>query len=183
MDIQEYYDEFEHRLTASLEELCRSKCALHSGQMPSSDDLDDKFNDMLREFLEEALPEYDRYPDVVLAWAGYVGMAVARWWDSDWELYKHEPYKSLHGKRGFDDMDEHITSVILGYPLDSKEAQDIASLLASCATFSISAIRHEGVEYGTKYAFFILVRTIYAMMRIGASIELDSLGYKFMAVH
>lgn len=177
----ELYDSFEQKLTETLVGICRSRCMLPDGAMPSSEDIDQKLNGYLREFLEEALPEFDNYPDVVFAWAGYVGMAVARMWDTDWTAGAQAPYAGLHGPRGFDDMDEHITADILGHPLGSKEATDISSLLASCATSTISLIRHQGIESGTEDAFFILVRSIYAMMRVGAAVELSSLGYKFFA--
>ena len=100
-------------------------------------------------------------------------------WDEDWATYATEPYEKLHGKEGFDDMDEHIVQHILGLELESKEATGIEDTMRSCAQLAISLIRREQIEAQTTKAFYIFARTTRAMFRIGAALELKRLGYKF----
>lgn len=176
MPNQKLYDDFEKRLTDELVKLCTGNEMLE-GELLASDDIDEVLNNMLSGYLEDALREFDQYPEAAVAFAGYVGMAVACWWDGAWEVLKKEPYHTLYGKRGFDDMDEKITEQILGLDLRSTESLKIAALMNSCAHQALGMIRHEKIEAGTEDAFYILVRTIYAMMRIGASVELHQLGY------
>ena len=106
-------------------------------------------------------------------------MAVAHRWDEDWTTYVNEPYEKLHGKEGFDDMDEHILQHILGLELESEAATAIEDTMRSCAHMAISLIRHEQVEAQSTKAFYIFARTTRAMFRIGAALELHRLGYKF----
>lgn len=176
MPNQKLYDDFEMRLTDELVKLCTGNGMLE-GEMLSSDDIDEVLNNMLSGYINDALREFDQYPEASVAFAGYVGMAVAHWWDGAWDILKSEPYSSLYGKRGFDDMDENITEKILGLDLRSSEALKLAALMNSCAHKALGMIRHENIEAGTEDAFYILVRTIYSMMRVGASVQLNALGY------
>lgn len=177
----EYLDSFEENLQVELLKLCTSK-GLQSGVFLSSDDIDDKWKEFAPEYMADSIREINAYPTVAVAWAGYVGMAVAEWWDKDWVSGAKALYTSLHGEHGFDDMDEHILVNILNIPLDSKEASDIEATMRSCATLAITLIRREEVEPQSTKAFYIFARTARAMFRIGASLRLHALGYKFEKV-
>ncbi len=39
-------------------------------------------------------------------------------------------------------------------------------------------LRHEAIETGSEFGFYILIRCYTALFRIGASLELHRLGYK-----
>ena len=106
-------------------------------------------------------------------------MAVAQWWDTDWGRNHSMKYESLHGARGFDDMDEHIVQNILGLSLDSVEAKQIVNILLCCAQKAVDFIRHEQIEHQTVKAFHVFARTVKVMFRIGAALQLKRLGYKF----
>lgn len=177
----EYLDSFENNLQVELLKLCTSK-GLMSGVFLASDDIDLKWKEFAPEYMADAIHEINSYPTVAIAWAGYVGMAVAEWWDKDWERGATAPYNSLHGDNGFDDMDEHIVSRVLSIALDSDEAQKIEDVLRACATLAITLIRHEEIEAQSTKAFYIFARTARAMFRIGASLRLHALGYKFEKV-
>lgn len=174
----EYLDRFEEHLQVELLKLCTSRGAL-SGELLNSEDIDEKWKEMAPEYMADAVGELNNYPTVAIAWAAYVGMAVAEWWDKDWEQGSTRPYDTLHGSQGFDDMDEHILSDILSIPLDSEEAQKIEELLRSCATMAITLIRREEIEAQSTKAFYIFARTARTMFRTGAALRLHSLGYKF----
>jgi hypothetical protein len=149
------------------------------GELLASEDIDQKWKEWAPDYIAEALPEVNSYPEFAIACAGYAGMAVAQWWDCDWERYAAEPYETLHGERGFDDMDEHIVRDILGIALDTPEATKIEDVMRSCAHSAMNIIRREDTEAQTTKAFYLFARTTRVMFRIGAAIRLKQLGYKF----
>ena len=182
MEQTEYFDTFENNLTNELLKLCTSQGML-SGTLLASEDIDERWKAYAPEYMADAVPQVNAYPAAAMAWAGYVGMAVANRWDNGWEQFANEPYTALHGKEGFDDMDEHIVEQILGLALDSEEAQKIEKLMRSCAHLAMTLIRREDTEAQSTKAFYIFARTTRAMFRIGAAVELKRLGYKFEKVN
>ena len=122
------------------------------------------------------------YPEFAIACAGYAGMAVAQWWDQDWGRHHNAKYETLHGPRGFDDMDEYIVQNILGLPLESVDAKQIMNILLCCAQKATTFIQHEHIEHQTVKAFHIFARTVKVMFRVGAALQLKRLGYKFHKV-
>ena len=176
-----YYDTYEENLQREVLKMCTSLGML-DGELLSSEDIDSKWKEWAPEYIAEALPEVNSYPEFAMACAGYAGMAVALWWDQDWGRHHGTKYESLHGPRGFDDMDEHIVQNILGLALDSVEAKQIMNILLCCAQKSVTFIHHEHIEHQTVKAFHIFARTVKVMFRTGAAIELKRLGYKFHKV-
>ena len=152
------------------------------GELLNSEDIDQKWKEWAPEYIADALPEVNQYPDFAIACAGYAGMAVAHWWDEDWGRNHGSKYEALHGPRGFDDMDEFIVQNILGLTLDSTDAKQIMNILLCCAQKAATFISHEHIEAQTVKAFHIFARTVKVMFRIGASLELKRLGYKFQKV-
>jgi hypothetical protein len=152
------------------------------GELLNSEDIDQKWKEWAPEYIAEALPEVNSYPEFAIACAGYAGMAVAQWWDQDWGRHHSTSYASLHGPRGFDDMDEYIVQNILGLTLDSVEAKQIMNILLCCAQKAVDFIRHEQIEAQTVKAFHIFARTVKVMFRTGAALQLKRLGYKFHKV-
>jgi hypothetical protein len=152
------------------------------GELLSSEDIDQKWKEWAPEYIAEALPEVNSYPEFAIACAGYAGMAVAQWWDQDWGRHHSAKYESLHGPRGFDDMDEFIVQNILGLTLDSVDAKQIMNILLCCAQKASTFIQHEHIEHQTVKAFHIFARTVKVMFRTGASLQLKRLGYKFHKV-
>ncbi len=178
MEEKEYFDQFESKMQIELLKLCTSKGVLE-GTLLSSEDIDERWKEYAPHYMADSVSQINQYPAAAMAWAGYVGMAVAHRWDEDWTTYATEPYEKLHGKEGFDDMDEHIVQNILGLELESKEVTGIEDTMRSCAQLAISLIRREQIEAQTTKAFYIFARTTRAMFRIGAALELKRLGYKF----
>lgn len=174
----EYFDNFEQNLLMELLKLCTSHGAL-GGTLLASEDIDERWKEYAPAYMADSIGQINTFPAAAIAWAGYIGMAVAQWWDLDWERYASEPYESLHGERGFDDMDEHIVRDILGLPLDSSEAEEIENIMRSCAHTAMTLIRREDTEAQTTKAFYIFARTTRVMFRIGAALRLKQLGYKF----
>lgn len=176
-----YYDVYEENLLREMLKMCTSLGML-DGELLSSEDIDQKWKEWAADYIAEALPEVNSYPDFAIACAGYAGMAVAQWWDQDWGRNHSAKYAVLHGSRGFDDMDEHIVQNILGLKLDSPEAKQIMNILLCCAQKATTFIQHEHIEAQTVKAFHIFARTVKVMYRIGAALQLRRLGYKFHKV-
>ena len=182
MEQIEYFDTFENNLLQELMKISTSHKMLE-GTLLSSEDLDERWKEYAPEYMADAVPQLNSFPAAAIAWAGYVGMAVAHRWDENWELYATEPYEKLHGEQGFDDMDEHIVQNILGLALDSEVAHKIEEMMRRAANTAITYIRREEVEAQTTKAFYIFARTTRVLFRIGAAMELHRLGYKFEKVN
>lgn len=176
----EYYEHYRQRL----EEAVKSECgeSLLKGPLPVIDELEQMWHRLAPEYMADAVAQVNSYPAVAIAWAGYMGMAAAKWWDSDWNRHSDAGYRELCGERGFDYMDEHIVGDILALPIESTEAQHIADTLRKCAHAAISLIRHEQIEHQTTKAFYILANTEKILFRTGISIELVRLGYNYQKV-
>ncbi|MBR5849922.1 MAG: hypothetical protein IKZ12_02520 [Alistipes sp.] len=181
MEQTEYFDTFENNLLTELLKLCTSHEML-SGTLLSSEDIDARWKEYAPEYMADAVPQVNSYPAAAMAWAGYVGMAVAHWWDTAWEEKATAPYSELHGAAGFDDMDEKIAQEILGLSLESEEYGKIEQILRSCAHTAMNMIRREDTEAQTTKAFYLFARTTRTLFRIGAALELKRLGYKFEKV-
>ena len=177
MDIG-FLNRFEEKMQNELLRLCTSRGML-SGTLLATDDVDDRWNVLAPEYVADAVGQIADYPTVSVAWAGYLGLAVAHGWDSNWEACVRTEYRQYYGTQGFDDMDEHIVQQVLGLSLESKEAKDLEAMLRSCAQTAVTLIRREQIETQSPMAFHVFARAIKVMYRIGAALELKRLGYKF----
>ena len=177
----EYLDNFEARLTEDMLRLCTSLGML-DGTLLESEDITSKWKELAPEYMADAVPNIKEFPEAAVGWAGYIGLAVAKWWDEDWGKHHNAKYSSLLGPRGFDDMDEHIMENILGYRRGSAEAGIVAKTLLCCSQLAINSIRHENIETQSVLAFQAFARATRAMFRIGAAMELKREGYRFQKV-
>lgn len=181
MEDSVYYNTFETNLRNELVRVCTISGFL-DGQLLRSDDIDAKWNELAPDYMADAMKLIADYPTVSVAWAGYVGLAIAKWWDQDWATFGVWPYAKLLGKRGFDDMDEHIVRDILGVKLETPEAEKLEEIMRQCATTAIGFIRHENIEPQSIRAFYIYARSVKVMYEMGAAIELKRLGYKWQSI-
>lgn len=177
-----YLENFESRMTDGLLRLCKQYGML-DGTLLATDDIDARWQDFAPEYMADAVPNIADYPTVAIAWAGYVGMAVAHLWDEDWALHCNDDYKSLYGSAGFDDMDENIVQNLLGFHLESQEAKNIEQMMRRLGETALTMIRRENIEPQSPMAFHIYARVVKVVYRIGAAIELRRLGYKFEQVN
>lgn len=181
MDI-EYLNRFENKLQEELLRLCTSYKML-DGVMLETDDINEHWHKLAPEYVADAVNEIADYPVVSVAWASYLGMAVAYAWDVDWPTFQKAPYQAYYGEQGFDDMDEHIVKNLLGLPLDGEEAQALEKMIRRCGETTVSLIRYENIEPQSPMAFHVFARAVKTMFRIGAALELNRMGYKFQKVN
>lgn len=177
------YSAYEQKLEDILIDICKSKGFIDDSLM-IVDELEEAWHKSAPEYVADAIPQIKEYPSVAIAWAGYFGMGVATLWDGQWEKYSDakELYTLFSTPRGFDAMDEYILEEMLNLKLDSKEALDLEDLMRSCAYAAIGMIRKEGVEPQTKEAFYIFSRSVKVLFKIGVSIRLKQLGYRYEKV-
>lgn len=177
MDEEKYLKQFETELLKRLEATCQEYGFLE-GKLPMGEDIDRQWEVLAQPYMADAVPEIREYPLVSLAWAMYLGLAVAHGWDTDWEHYSTAPYATYYGENGFDDMDEHIVRDLLGLPLESEAAQELEKMVRRCGQLTLSLIRREGIEPQSPTAFRVYACSVYALYRIGAAMQLYRMGYK-----
>ena len=176
---KEMYGRFEDKFREGLTKICRS-AGLMDGEWLWSEDFESAWEKYARDYVADAVENFNSYPDAAIAWAAYLGMGVAVEWDRDWTEGRQLPYMHYYGSRGWDDMDEHVVRDLLGLPLDSPAARKLTEVYLSCSAAILGLLRYEGVETQTTDGFFILGRAYYVMYCLGVSIALRTLGYKSM---
>lgn len=169
--------DFETAQMNALLRLC-TEFGYANGTLLNSEDIDNKWDEMAAEYIADAVSQIAEYPLVSLAWAAYLGMAVANGWDGNWDETAKAGYKSYYGDRGFDDMDDHIVRDILRIPLASKASQELTEMVFRLAELTNKNLRAHFAPQ-TNEAFQGFARACKLMYRMGASIELKRLGYKF----
>jgi hypothetical protein len=177
-----YLENFESRITDELLRLCKQYGVL-DGTLLATGDIDARWSELAPEYMADAVPNIADYPTVAIAWAGYMGMAVAHQWDNDWTAHSKDEYKSYYGDLCFDDMDEHIVRDIIGFHLESKEAKNIEEMMRRLGETALTLIRRERIEPQSPMAFHVYARVVKVMFKIGAAVELKRLGYKFEQVN
>lgn len=181
MDIQ-YLIRFEEKMQDDLLRLATTRGML-KGVLLATEDIDEQWNILAPEYMGDAVPQIAHYPTVSVAWAAYLGMAVAYGWDSDWETFLKMPYQSYYGEQGFDDMDEHIVRDLLRIPLDSRTAKELEETIRQCGEKAVDLIRYEQIPPQSEMAFHVFARACKAMYKIGAAIQLKRMGYNFEKVN
>lgn len=173
----EYLDNYEQLLESGLLKVCNG-AGLLGDEVLKTPDVEEKWDEYIKDYIADAVSNFNSYPEAAIAFAGFLGLGVARNWDNHWAKYRHLTYKEYYGERGWDDMDEHILRDLLKLDLESAEAKKISDTLLNCADATLGLIRHQGIETQTEMGFYILARSYTVLFRIGAAIEIYRLGYK-----
>jgi hypothetical protein len=178
MEDKEYLNKFEQRL----QEAILLPAPALGGKFMLVDDISVQWERFQHEYIADAVTQIADYPEVSVAWAAYLGLAVAEGWDRDWEKLSQSPYTSFYGQQGFDDMDDNILMNHLGLALDSDEAQRYVSLFRTCAKIVTSSIRREQIPPQSPLAYHCFVIVCRLMFNLGASLRLKHLGYSLQKV-
>ena len=180
-ETKDYLHSFELKLTDRLVAIAHDK-RFGSEHLYQSEDIEAVWEQITPAYMSDAVPNVAQYPTVAVAWAGYIGMALARWWDKDWTMVtsSNDVYAKLASPRGFDEMDEYIVEQVLGYRLDTDTAQSIEDLMRSMSQAAVDAIRYEQVEPQSELAFHVFARAVRSIFRVGASCQLYRMGYKWV---
>lgn len=167
---------FEDKLKAQLHQYL-SGIGVLDQRLPECPDIEHKWREIAEAYLTDGVREFNEYPEVSLGWMMFIGMAIAHFWDSDWQHYSAEDniYAKLRDARGYDYMDEYIIEKILKTHADKR--QEINDSVSHCASIAYSLLRHEQIEPGTPEAFKAYVACLHQLYLMGAAISLNALGY------
>lgn len=145
--------------------------------LPEAPDLEQLWAKIGESYLPDAMREFNKYPTVALGWIMYVGMALAKYWDEEWELYSkvEDLYKYLRDRIDFDHMDDYICETVL--LLNEEEHKALNNIVAECASRTYNLLIHQGLQPGTEEAFRGFIAAIHQMFLMGIAIELKTLGY------
>ena len=79
-------EQFEEKLHEDLHQFLLSMKEVDE-RLPECPDVEGKWEEIAKAYLPDGIREFQEYPSASLGWMMYVGMAVARYWDSEWEIY------------------------------------------------------------------------------------------------
>ena len=147
-------------------------------RLPECPDIEEKWEAIAKAYIPDGIREFTDYPSVSLGWMMYIGMAVAKMWDVEWEIYSkiEDLYAYMRDKRGYDAMDEYIREEVL--LLEGEAYGALEKLVGECASRIYNALRRQNIEPGTKDAFNGYVACLHQLYLFGAAILLKRMGYR-----
>lgn len=147
-------------------------------RMPEAPDLDDLWFKIGQSYMADGIREYNTgYPSVALGWMMFIGMAVAKYWDVELEVYGKVPdlYVYLRDRIDFDHMDDYILDKVLCLDADSRKKMNDA--VAESASRTYNMMSHMCLEPGTAAAMRAFTAALHQMYVMGVAVELKALGY------
>ena len=146
-------------------------------RLPECQDAESQWEAIANAYIPDGVREFQEYPVASLGWMMYIGMAVAKMWDDNWQYYaaKENLYLYLRDKRGYDAMDEYIRRDFL--KLSAKDFAATEELVCECASRVHNDLMHQSIEPGTKEAFLSYVACLHQLYLFGVAVQLKRLGY------
>lgn len=177
MELTEYLKQYEASVTDHLLHHLTAQ-GLLGGCLLTTDDFYAVWDKVAPSYISDSVKEIAQYPTVALGWAMYLGMAVAMFWDDEWNIYSRIPnlYEYIRDKRGYDYMDEVVRTDILC--LNETDFNRYEQLVQDCAGQVLSRIRHEQIEPQSPTAYHVYASSVKVLFHLGASVVLYRLGYK-----
>jgi len=167
---------FEEQLSWDLHQFLLSMKEIDE-QLPECPDVEDKWEDIAKSYIPDGIREFNDFPSASLGWMMYIGMAVAQYWDAEWEIYSKidDLYAYMRDKRGYDSMDEYIREEVL--MLKGVDYTVLEKVAGECASRVYNALMHQHLEPGTKDAFKAYVSCLHQLYLMGAAMQLYRMGY------
>ena len=146
-------------------------------RLPECPDVEGKWEPIAKAYIPDGIREFNAFPAAAFGWMMYIGMAVAQFWDTDWNTYSKmdDLYAYMKDKRGYDSMDEYIREEVLS--LSGVDYMVLEKLVGECASRVYNALRHQSIEPGTKEAFNAFVACLHQLYLYGAAMQLKRMGY------
>ena len=171
-------------------------------RLPECPDVEDKWEEIAKSYIPDGIKEFNDYPTASLGWMMYIGMAVAKYWDVEWEVMEQQEqsgacsdsaesrqnstegqiyskiddlYAYMRDKRGYDSMDEYIREEVL--LLSGVDYTVLEKLTGECSSRVYNSLRHQNIESGTKEAFNAYVSCLHQLYLFGAAMQLKRMGY------
>lgn len=176
-------EQFENTIKEDLHRYLRA-CGTIDERLPECPDLEELWPAVAEAYLPDGIREFTGYPTVSLGWPMFVGMALAKWWDTDWSIYSGRGgkalYELLRDAEGYDNLDDYILHDILG--LSEEEAETMGRMVGECASLVLHRLQHSGIEPGTADALKAYIAAIHQLYLMGIYTELNRLGYHMTAL-
>ena len=147
-------------------------------RLPEAPDLEQLWPGLGQSYVADGIREYNTgYPVVALGWMMFLGMALEKYWDVEWETYSKVPdfYVYLRDRIDYDHMDDYIMDKVLC--LGAEEKVKLNDVVAESASRTYSNICHMHLEEGTANAYRAFVAALHQLYLMGIAVELKSLGY------
>ena len=146
-------------------------------RLPECPDVEEKWEPIAKSYIPDGIKEFQNFPTASFGWMMYIGMAVAKMWDTDWNTYSkmEDLYTYMRDKRGYDAMDEYIREEVL--LLQGVDYNVLEKLTGECASRVYNAMIHQHIEPGTKEAFNAYVACLHQLYLMGVAIQLKRMGY------
>ena len=146
-------------------------------RLPECPDVEEKWEQLAQAYIPDGIREFQAFPSASLGWMMYIGMAVAKMWDTEWEIYSKidDLYVYMRDKRGYDSMDEYIREEVL--LLQGVDYEVLEKLVGECASRVYNALVRQNIEPGTKDAFKGYVACLHQLYLFGAAMQLNRMGY------
>ena len=169
-------EQFEDKLHEDLHQFLLSMKEVDE-RLPECPDVEEKWEDIAKAYIPDGIREFQDFPSVSLGWMMYIGMAVAKMWDTEWQIYSKidDLYGYMRDKRGYDSMDEYIREDVL--LLRGEDYTVLEKQVGECASRVYHALRHQSIEPGTKEAFNAYVSCLHKLYLMGAAMQLKRMGY------
>lgn len=167
---------FEDKIHKNLYQYLLGEMAVDE-RLPECPDVEEKWVGIGNSYIPDGAREFRDYPVASLGWMMYLGMAVAKMWDDEWEIYTQieNLYVYMRDKRGYDLMDEYIREDVL--MLRGEESSDLEAQVSECASRVNSALMRERIEPGTKEAFDAYIACLHQLYLFGVAVQLKRMGY------
>ena len=194
-------NEFEDKLHQDLHQFLLSMNEIDV-RLPECPDVEEKWESIAKAYIPDGIREFQEFPSASLGWMMYIGMAVAKLWDTEWEVMEQREqsdacidsaesrqnstggqiysnldnlYVYLRDKRGYDSMDEYIREEVL--QLTGVDYTALEKLVGECASRVYNALMHQRIEPGTKEAFNAYVSCLHQLYLMGVAMQLKRMGY------
>jgi hypothetical protein len=146
-------------------------------RLPECPDVTDRWQSIGQSYIPDGAREYRDYPVASLGWMMYIGMAVAKLWNDEWEIYSQieDLYIYMRDKRGYDALDEYICEDVL--MVRGKGVESLAQVVGECAARVNADLMREHLEPGTREAFEAYVACLRQLYLFGMAMQLKRMGY------
>ena len=128
-------------------------------RLPECPDVEEKWEEIAKAYIPDGIKEFNDFPSASLGWMIYIGMAVAKMWDTEWEIYSK-----------IEDREDVLLLQGIDYTVLEKVAGE-------CASRVYNALMHQRYEPGTKEAFNGYVACLHQLYLFGAAMQLKRMGY------
>ena len=175
-------DKFEEQLHKDLHQFLLSIKEVDE-RLPECPDVEEKWEEIAKAYIPDGIMEFQAFPTASFGWMMYIGMAVAKMWDTDWQNYSkiEDLYVYMRDKRGYDAMDEYIREEVL--LLQGIDYTLLEKLVGECSSRVYNALMHQHLEPGTKDAFNGFIACLHQLYLMGAAVQLKRMGYHMTKIN